>query len=566
MLMKKEIKMRTSKNSKKSQITKEAVKKRKQDDDSSYEDLTGKAQIFDGLETDGDYVKINSDLIKRLKPIEIPEVRINPFENFPDFSEVLKDGTSITMQQLEKYSKKHQDSYDAVKMANLLGNLPIELLAMKYGSMKEENWEYNVKVSNAPKISDQEGAGLCWMHAATNVLRYDMMKKFQLDPKFEISQSYLYFYDKVERSNLFLENIWQARHSDIRDYKIHTMTDPDSGGVLMSDGGMYPFFSNLASKYGIVPANIYGRSISCRSSDTMNKTIMRILVRMMLPLFREGRGWSRKQFETYKDRCMSTIYDVVVRFLGEPLKPTDTFDWTYKDVHGETHTIKNLTPEKFYRIIVPHDDNKIVIIHDPRHPETVYTSSWVEYGLNMHGQLPTSLINLPLEAFKRVITESLKNDEAVWFACDIHNGFDVENKTWDTERYDYENVLGTPLEFDKGDMLETLASRSVHAMVLAGVDTIEDGEGKVVGYKKFRIMNSWGNSTNEENEQDLGFYRMTDAYFDRYVTVAVVDLRYFEPEEAKLILKNAQEGKSSIYKFTDAFGAVARPCSCCRKK
>jgi aminopeptidase C len=65
---------------------------------------------------------------------------------------------------------------------------------------------------------------------------------------------------------------------------------------------------------------------------------------------------------------------------------------------------------------------------------------------------------------------------------------------------------------------------------------------------------------------DSGFYRMTDEYFDRYVTVAVVDLKYFEPEEAKLILKNAQEGKNFTYKFTDAFGAVARSCSHCKSR
>ena len=534
-------------------------KRGRKNDDSSYEDP------LEGLDVDGDFVHIDENLIKRLKPVEKQPAQHNqpnPFADFPDFSEVLKYGTPVTMDQLTRYSRDFHDYPSNERAADLLGNLPLELLALKYSKMREDNWEYNIKVSNPPKISNQEGAGLCWLHAATNVARYDIMKKFQLDPKFEISQSYPYFCDKVERINLFFENMWQAKGRGLRDYKIHMMIESETNGVLLSDGGMYSFYSNLARKYGMVPKNVYGGSLNCRMTESMNKAIMKILVRMILPLFRDE--FTRDQFDQYKDDCMNTLYGVLVKFLGEPPKPTDTFDWTYKDVHGESHTIKNLTPEKFYRTIVPQDDTKILIIHDPRHPETQFISSWVEYGLNMHGQQPTSMINLPLDTFKRVITESLKNDEAVWFACDVQNCFDSETKTWDTERYDYERILGTPLEFDKGDMLETLASRPVHAMVIAGVDTIDNNEGKTLGYKKWRILNSWGCSDVEE-EKDAGFYRMTDAYFDRYVTMAVVDLRYFEPDEAKLILTNAQAGKSFTYKFTDAFGAVAfNKCSHCK--
>ena len=547
-------------------ITKKANKKRDQREED---------EILDGLEvvagSGGDYVKIDKSLLKRLRPVDHQEeqihtvkmhrLQVNPFENFPDFSEVLINGTPLSIDLINKYSKNFNRKSSSLKMGDLLGNLPIELVALKYGEMRQDNWEYNIKVSNPPKISDQEAAGLCWLHAATNVLRYGIMKKFQVESRFELSQPYLYFYDKIERCNVFFENMWQMRHQDIRDFKVYTMADPASSGVLLSDGGMTSFFTNLINKYGIVPKNVYGGSLNCRSSETMNEIIMKILVRMALPLFKD-KTLDRKKFDLYKGKCMSTIYDVVARFLGEPPKPTDTFDWTYKDVNGETHTIKNLTPEKFYRIIVPYEDSKVTIIHDPRHPETVYMSSWVEYGVNMQGQLPTNMINLTLESFKRVITESLKNDEPVWFACDVTTCFDPESKTWDTKRFDYESVLGTPLEFDKGEMLETLASRPCHAMVIAGVDTIEDNQGNTTGYKKWRIFNSWGFG-DIEHEKDEGFYRMTDEYFDRYVTMAVVDLKYFEPEETQLMMKNAQEGKCYTYKFTDAFGAVARPCSHC---
>ena len=519
--------------------------------------------ILEGLSVEnGEYVRIDENLIKRLKPAEKEPVEINPFKDCLDFAVVLAKGTPLTHELLDKYSHKFHMNPMGIKMADMLGNLPIEFLALKYSKMIAENWDYNIKMSVTPHVSNQEGAGLCWMHAATNVLRHECMKKFHVNSKFEISQSYLFFYDKCERSNLFLEYMWQMRSTDIRDHKIHTMASPHSEALLISDGGMYPFFTALAKKYGIVPKNIYGPSMNCRSSKTMNDILIRVLNRMMLPLFREGREWTRETFEKYKDTCNQTIYDMMVRFLGEPPKPHDTFDWTYKDVNGECHTIKNMTPEKFYRLITIGDEGKIMIVHDPRHPETCFMQSYVENGLNIAGGPPTSMINLPLDTFKRVICDSLKNDEAVWFACDVHQGFDEQNKTWDTERFDYDSVLGTPLEFDKTDMLETLVSMPVHAMTFNGVDVDEDINGKVVKYKKWRVFNSWG-SESEEVEMDSGFFRMTDEYFDRYVTVAVVDMRYFEPEEANLIMENVKAGKTFTYSFTDAFGAVAMTgCNC----
>ena len=58
---------------------------------------------------------------------------------------------------------------------------------------------------------------------------------------------------------------------------------------------------------------------------------------------------------------------------------------------------------------------------------------------------------------------------------------------------------------------------------------------------------------------------MTDDFFNKYVYHAVVDLKYFEPDEAKAILENANEGKSFTYRFTDAFGTVAQ-CNHCKGK
>ena len=39
-----------------------------------------------------------------------------------------------------------------------------------------------------------------------------MQAAHNLDTSFELSQSYLFFYDKIERANFFLENILATAH------------------------------------------------------------------------------------------------------------------------------------------------------------------------------------------------------------------------------------------------------------------------------------------------------------------------------------------------------------------
>ena len=47
------------------------------------------------------------------------------------------------------------------------------------------------------KITNQKQSGRCWLFAALNCMRFEVMKKLNLDT-FELSQNYQMFYDKLE--------------------------------------------------------------------------------------------------------------------------------------------------------------------------------------------------------------------------------------------------------------------------------------------------------------------------------------------------------------------------------
>ena len=55
-------------------------------------------------------------------------------------------------------------------------------------------------------ITDQKQSGRCWVFAGLNVLRASMIKELELD-SLELSQSFPFFYDKLEKANAFLTRV-----------------------------------------------------------------------------------------------------------------------------------------------------------------------------------------------------------------------------------------------------------------------------------------------------------------------------------------------------------------------
>lgn len=55
-------------------------------------------------------------------------------------------------------------------------------------------------------MTNQKSSGRCWLFAALNCIRIPFCKQFNLE-EFEFSQSYLFFWDKIERCHFFLNNI-----------------------------------------------------------------------------------------------------------------------------------------------------------------------------------------------------------------------------------------------------------------------------------------------------------------------------------------------------------------------
>jgi len=99
---------------------------------------------------------------------------------------------------------------------------------------------FNIKIpfEGAP-ITNQRSSGRCWLFASTNVFRVALMKRHNLD-KFELSQAYLFFYDKLEKANFFLEQILDTAGEDLDTRLVQTLL-----GSPVSDGGQWDMVYNL---------------------------------------------------------------------------------------------------------------------------------------------------------------------------------------------------------------------------------------------------------------------------------------------------------------------------------
>ena len=72
------------------------------------------------------------------------------------------------------------------------------------------------------------------------------MKKYNLRD-FQLSQSYLFFWDKLEKANYFLEQIIDTAHEDLEGRLVQALL-----GSPVGDGGQWDMLANLVEKYGLV--------------------------------------------------------------------------------------------------------------------------------------------------------------------------------------------------------------------------------------------------------------------------------------------------------------------------
>ena len=159
------------------------------------------------------------------------------------------------------------------------------------------------------------------------------MKRHNLS-SFELSQAYLFFYDKLEKANFFLENILDTLDEELDSRLLkELMSSP------VSDGGQWDMVYNLVKKYGLVPQVLYPDSFNAQSSGAINQLITTKLREDALVL-RELASGKGGDVARVKEKMMREIHLILTLTLGPPPSPTSEFTWSYLDKNGTPHELK----------------------------------------------------------------------------------------------------------------------------------------------------------------------------------------------------------------------------------
>lgn len=408
-----------------------------------------------------------------------------------------------------KSSYKHTPADKAIY--NAMAETSIAVLAKNHENLANFDTNFTNKVVSHG-ITDQQQSGRCWLFTGLNVLRAHMMAKYGLD-EMEFSQNYCFFYDQLEKANLFLQGIIDTREKPMDDKMVEWLfRNP------ISDGGQFTGISDVIGKYGVVPSSVMPETYSSENTSQIARLVGLKLREFGLQLRDEAaKGVKVSALEAKKTEMLSTVYRMLALAFGEPV---ERFTWT---MNGET---KEYTPQSFYQEYLGNDltNNYVMLMNDPS--REYYKCYEIDFDRHVYDGKNWTYVNLPVEDIKAMAIESIKDSTMMYFSCDVAKFLDSKRGTLDLKNFDYESLMGTTFGMNKKQRVQTFASGSSHAMTLMAVDLDKDGKPK-----KWMVENSWGAEAGYK-----GHLIMTDEWFDEYMFRLVVEKKYV-PEKVLNILK-----------------------------
>ena len=388
----------------------------------------------------------------------------------------------------------------------------------------DDFFKYTTNVSG---ITDQKSSGRCWMFTSMNQLRPIVMQKYKIK-SFDFSHNFNYFWDILEKANLFLENVIATAEKPFGDRAVDNLFQYPVG-----DGGVWNLFYNIGEKYGVVPAEVMPETEHSNATsqflgivnERLRKggyEIRKIYEDAKIVMHSGTMGDPYANAQKVKMATLKDIYRVLAICLGEP--PAE-FTWKFRDTDGKIQTIKT-TPKEFYKSIVPGNynaENYVMIMNDPT--REYYKIYEIDNYRNTIEGINWKYLNLPNEDIKKAAIASIKDGEPMYASCDVGKQSNTAAGVgyMDPGIYNYGQLFGINLDMDKKARILTRQSGSSHAMLIVAVDTDEND--KPI---KWKFENSWGAQSGKG-----GYLIFTDKWFDEYMFRIVINRKYLDNKALK---------------------------------
>lgn len=361
------------------------------------------------------------------------------------------------------------------------------------------------------KAGDQKHSGRCWAFAGLSLLRRHLARTRCLPDDFELSQSYVYFYDQLEKANAFLKYIYDTRaQRDANDRVVHhLLTHP------LTDGGDWHAFVALVRKYGVVPAAAFPDSDPAQYTRTLH-TMLRVLLLQTAARVRAAPDDGAARAEIA--RTLHRVHRLLCACLGAP--PT-TITWDVKvkkeskddeeeedELRGGRVTRETLTPRALfaecdkalqlsqYVVLanVPSDDKDFNVAYRVRYGDTVVEEA----------SLPSLYYNVA--DLRGPARAALDAGCEVYFASEFDRMRAREEGLLHHGLVQHARAIGESLLEDKGARVDARLVDVDHAMLLTGYHA----PGNRV--ERWQVENSHGTERGAN-----GYLSMTDEWFRAHV-------------------------------------------------
>lgn len=424
----------------------------------------------------------------------------------------------LTQADLTKLAQSYQQEPQHAVIARAIQNNGINRTARDPQAKIRLQPTFSVEVKTG-KVANQKQSGRCWMFSILNVLKQHVAKKIGVKD-FQLSQNYLFFWDKIERANIFYDHMIDLADKPTKDRTVEFYLSMPG-----DDGGQWAMAVALIQKYGVVPQSVFPDNIVTNRTQDFDSV-------MNLKLRRDG---MRLRHLVQKKASDATIAKTRAQMLSEVYRitaysfgiPPQKFDFEYRDDKKKYHRDAGLTPQAFYQKYVGVDlDQYVMATNSPD------KKMGEKYSLpsqnNVVGGKQIEFLNMPMKDLKSAVIKQLKAGEPVWFGNDVLQQMDRKSGSLDSHLYRRDELFNVDLSMTKAERLAYHEGCVSHAMTLTGVDLVH---GKPT---KWKVQNSWGSKNGHK-----GYFVMTDDWMNQFVYEAAVKLSYLPKSDQAINQKQA---------------------------